>query len=242
VVLTTTDTLEESGDTVKVTQIVIISVASLSILTTAATGIILSSNFASTTTKTAIQNGLAIATILKNPGSIFQRNARGNLGGAKSPQLFWLMLNHYQMIEIFLLLEVDFHKTMIDLLESINFSTFNLDWLPIPFSGELQSVIRWAAGPNEPSAVELAMQRAGYNENLFLADYINFFLFLILFVFLHLMFYLVAKKPKDLNSYWGRFTTTVKRYFTYTTYLRLFLNAYFFIMVAAFVEFRSKNK
>ena len=137
-----------------------ITVSSTSVSTSATSSVFVSSS--ATSTSSASSSGSAI-------------------GGAKQPQMFWLMLNNYQMIEVFLLLEAEFHDSMIELLESINFSTFNLDIIPLFFLEDLKDEIQRLYGPNEETELQRNLNSAGITGGAFLTDYLNLFFFLFLF-------------------------------------------------------------
>ena len=58
----------------------------------------------------------------------------GSAGTSSSPQLFWIMTNTYQIMMLFLLLKVNLHQSLIDMLESLSYSTFNFSFINFPYT------------------------------------------------------------------------------------------------------------
>jgi len=138
--------------------------------TTAVTSVVVTSTAVSTTAGTTLGAQAAATSSQSTASSVIANfqisggssNPTSTIGGARNPQLFWIMLNNYQMIEVFLLFATEFHQSMIALLESINYATFNLNWIPIPFIEKFKSKIEFWVGPNSPSLLEYRLQKAGF--------------------------------------------------------------------------------
>ena len=193
----------------------------------------------STTTTTLGAQG-ATATSQSSASVVESSSASSGYSG-NTPQLFWIMINDYQIIEVFLLLQADLNEAMIEMLSQINYATFNLDWIQISFLTELQDKIKSYMSDSGDSYLQTRMQKAGFETNVFIADYLYFFIYLSLFILLHLLFYLTIRVPEAPKSTIERLAVTIYQYFTFSTYLRLFLEAYFFMMLEAMVEFKQSH-
>ena len=155
-------------------------------------------------------------------------------------QLFWIMLSNYQVIETFLLLETELHESLIELLSSINFMTCNLNFINLPFIEYLIIFIGATSDPNSDSLLEARMKKAGFEHNLFIADYIYFFFYFVIFITSHLIFKCFTKPVKDPKTKVQNLVKGMHNFYTYTAYFRLFMEAHFFITIAALVEFTQK--
>ena len=193
----------------------------------------------STTTATLGAQG-ATATSQSSASVVASTSASSGYSG-NTPQLFWIMINDYQIIEVFLLLQADLNEAMIEMLSQINYATFNLDWIQISYLTELQDKIKSYMSDSSDSYLQTRMQKAGFETNVFIADYLYFFIYLSLFLLLHLLFYLTINVPEAPKSTIERLAVTIYQYFTFSTYLRLFLEAYFFMMLEAMVEFKQSH-
>ena len=150
-------------------------------------------------------------------------------------------MSNYQIIEVFLLLEADLHDTLIELLESINFCVVNLEFLYFPGIEHLKTLIANTVDPNRDTLLEMGMERAGFKTGVFLVDYMYFFLFLTLYLVAHFLFYMFVTPPQEPKTKFENLKYSFKKYFTYSTYLRLFLGSHFYMFIAVFVEFKTAS-
>ena len=93
------------------------------------------SSSASTTTN-------SIANVMVDPG-VSQTSGTSTVTakGANTPQMFWITLNNYQMLVMFLLLKIRFHESLRELLESMNLSTFTLNIVSLPGIEQIKDAI-----------------------------------------------------------------------------------------------------
>jgi hypothetical protein len=136
-------------------------------------------------------------------------------------------------------MEADFHEALTEMLQSVNFATFNLNFIKVPFVEKQKEELQQYLHPNRDTLLETRMQKAGFEDNLFIADYMYFFIYLAIFMMCHLFFKLFINVPIRPKTKFQNFIVTVYRYFTFSCYTRLFLECYFFMVVAAFVEFKA---
>jgi hypothetical protein len=167
--------------------------------------------------------------------------AKGETSGSSKSQLFWIMISDYQLIETFLIVEAYMDETFVELLESINFLTFNLSFLKFPFVEEFKTVIGLTSDPSRESSLEYGMGKAGFEDNIFLADYMYFFIYLILFIVGNILFKIFITPPISPETRMERFVHALNRYFTYSTYIRLMLESYLFMWIAVFVEYTQEH-
>lgn len=115
------------------------AVASTSVATSSVTSVVVGSSVTSTT---ATIGGQGVTATTQSTTSVVASSSTSSGYSGNSPQLFWIMINNYQIIEVFLLLEADLNEAMISMLEQINFATFNLDWIQFSFLTDLQDKIK----------------------------------------------------------------------------------------------------
>jgi len=168
--------------------------------------------------------------------------AKSEQSGAAKSQLFWIMISNYQIIETFLIIEAYMHESFVELLESINFLTFNLNFIPIGFVKDYQSNIEYATDPNKDSLLEKQMENAGFESKLFIADYLYFFIFFGVFIIMHIIFKAFINVPEHPVTKLERLVSAMHRYFTYDTYLRLMFATYLFVNVAVYYEYSRTQK
>ena len=162
------------------------------------------------------------------------------VAGNPQAQLFWIMLSNYQVIETFLLLEAELHESLIELLSSINFMTCNLNFINLPFIEHFKTLIGITSDPSSESLLENRMKNAGFEDNLFVADYMYFFIYLGLFIIGNLFFSNFTKVAVDPKTRWENFVNSMHKFYKFTAYLRLSMEAHFFITLAALVEFTQE--
>lgn len=167
--------------------------------------------------------------------------AAGAAEATEPPQLFWITIGNYQIIEAFLLLKADFHEALIELLSSINFSTFNLAIIKLPFIESLKDVMVKPSSPNEVNFEQERMKRAGFS-NLFVADYLYFFMYLTLLLIFHILVRTFVKMPDSEESKpkskWDKLKEIILSYVSFQMYFKLVLLTYFFMTISAFIEFK----
>ena len=181
---------------------------------------VVSSSYASTS---------AMTTQTTNSNALSQSNT--SIGGRQSPQLFWIMLNNYQMIEAFLLLEANLHESLVEMLSSISYATFNFNFIKIPFVESLKDTIDDKTKIREELSVENRLHAAGFEHAFFIVNYLYFFILLILLVIVHLIFFIFITPPKDPDSHIQKLLKLLHRFFTFTSYLRLFFEVHFFMTI-----------
>ena len=86
--------------------------------------------------------------------------------------MFWVMLNNYQMLVMFLLLDIEIQRELRDLLESMKFSTFALSFLYLPGIEQLRELIPERKNSGNSGHLGKNLKSIGLERGVVLADFI----------------------------------------------------------------------
>ena len=168
------------------------------------------SSSASTTTN-------SIANVMVDPG-VSQTSGTSTVTakGANTPQMFWITLNNYQMLVMFLLLKIRCHDSLRELLESMKLSTFTLNIVSLPGIEQIKDAIVKDSKSSKSGHIGSNLDSVGFKNGIFLADYTYLFTALIILSLLHLIFTLSIRVPKNPKNKCENFFVTLNRFFHYT--------------------------
>ena len=137
--------------------------------------------------------------------------------------MFWVMLNNYQMLVMFLLLNINIDEEIQQLLESMKFSTFALNIFKIPGFEQLRDLLSDDKDTEEDEDIGNRLGLVGLEKGYFVADYIYLFTILAIVGLLHLAFFLTFRIPKVPERLVENALVTVNHFFNYSFYIRIAL-------------------
>ena len=91
------------------------------------------------------------------------------------------------------------------------------------------------------SPLKSAFTNLGFENGVFIIDYLNFFLWIGIILCIHTVFFLFVKVPQRSKTFIGKIRMRIHHFFTLTIYLRIFGEANLFMMIAACIEFDNEH-
>ena len=157
-----------------------------------------------------------------------------------TPTGLWITMNQFQLILLLLLTKSNIPKSIIDYLAGLKATTWSFNFIPfkdIPGFGGIVNDLDFKLKKKELTYFGVISGSTFTN---------NFSLMwiLMIFVVIHLNFMMIDKllrKKVSSKKKWVKWLERVHQFFAYSLYIRLFLEAYIFLLLTSFAELYQWN-
>ena len=124
-------------------------------------------------------------------------------------------------------------NNVVSFLQGVDFCLFNFNFISIPKSGyygDFVEFFSWSSNDSYLSSI-------GVDSVWMVINQVKLFSTFLLLLILHFPVVVFYKKYKSTNSCWGKLTTYVFMFFTFTVYLRTIIESFLVVTLTSFNEF-----
>ena len=157
-----------------------------------------------------------------------------------SPQGIWMVINHFQLLVLLLLTEAYFPADISNFFAGVKLFNFSLNFIPVVelnFFNNIYNLLNF----------EIAMtylDTIGLYSGSVLLNNMNFFLFLFIVIFLHMLFALLEKCTRQWSKRAKWYRKLMKfgfKFFTLWVYIRMILEANQYLLIWSIYEIHVFN-
>lgn len=148
---------------------------------------------------------------------------------SSSSQSVWSLINQFQLFLLLNLIGANLHYHVKDYLKGMDFSTFSFNFLPINF---IDSFYNFFSCEEEDEDYILV----GIGYTCIVINHLQFFLILLGTICVHVIVIILYRKYKLLKNLTGKAVNKTYKYFTFTVYVRMLLEAYLFLFLSSISE------
>lgn len=151
---------------------------------------------------------------------------------SSSSQSVWSLINQFQLFLLLNLIGANLHQHVKDYLVGMEFSTFSFSFLSFDSINFIDEFYNYFACEEEDEDYVLV----GIEYTCTFINHLQFFLILLGTLCMHVIVIMLYKKYKLNKNLAGRTVNRTYKYFTFTVYVRMLLEAYLFLFLSVMAE------